>query len=78
MDLRLDKGMHGGIFGREKVFEEEQNHSEELLGELQRDPCLATKDEQVGEACSTSKYRFIWEVCVCVCMYVPYACKSAI
>ncbi len=70
-DLRLDGGMYGGIVGREKVFEEERKPSEELFGELQRDPCLATEGEQVGEVCSTSKERQIWEVCVCVavCMY---------
>lgn len=47
-----------------EVFEEERKPLEELLGELQRDPCSAREDEQVGKARSTSKYRLIWEVSV--------------
>lgn len=67
---RVDWRLDGGIVGREKVFEEESKPLEELLGELQRDPCLATEDEQVGEVCSTSKYILIGEVCVCVSVYM--------
>lgn len=66
VDLRSD----GGMVGREKVFEEKPLERE-LLRELQRDPCLATEDEQVGEACSASKYKLIWEV-LCECLYIQY------
>lgn len=69
VDLWLDEWMHGGIVGREKVFDEELKLLEELLREPQRDLCLATEDEQVGETRTTSKYRITSEVCVC--MNVP-------
>lgn len=48
--------MRGAAVGREKLLEEERKPLEELLGELERNPCLATENEQVGEACSTSKH----------------------
>lgn len=52
------------LLAKKKLLEEESKFLEELLGELQREPCLATENEQVGEVCSTSKYIFFWEVCV--------------
>lgn len=75
MHLRLECGMHGGVVGREMVFEVDGKPLGELLGELLRDSYFAWEDEQVGKACSTSKYRLIWEVSVRVCinLYIMYS-----
>lgn len=71
---RVDWRLDGGIVGREKVVEEKWKPLEELLGELQIDPCLATEDEQVGDVCSTSKYILIGEMSVYryVCLYISH------
>jgi len=53
--------MHEGNVGRLWPCKEEQKPLVKLLGEPQRD-ALAAENDQVGEACSTSKYFLIWEL----------------